>query len=633
MNLFVAGHSATPLDDCLARRALAELLDELPFFDAAAIETWSAPSGRVEIATVAHGAEDVGPVSYSSLQERRAALFAGRPVRWQADGRADGLSALDPNSYHEPAERWAAELDGRCTVVRADDTTLEIYVDPLGAYPVFEAEVGGARWFSNSAMALRLLTGDSTVDEDALASVLAGGWSLGGEPLWRKVRRVQRGVVLSLSPEGERREALLELERIVSLPGAGLDAEKAATELTALTGALAQWPGRPNVVPLTGGRDSRVILAAALRAGFEFDVLTGGAPSHPDVQVAARLAATAGLPHGLLAADPHGDRQSHLEAMARLTALLSGGTATLADAAGFPLGPREGPLPLWHSGQGGEIGRGYYGVGGAGVAERLHTRFTARRPGRIDILSADASDSVARRIGEFVERMSQAGAATTDIPDLFYLLERMACWAAPTHGVVEAVRDTTSPLWSQRMLPHVLGLPARERMLERFHLALLEELVPQLVEEPFADGSSWPSRQSELRRQLQRARKLSGKVRAELERRRAGRRAEGAQTGSTQPASARAESTHSASGRTWSTQATDPSAAKATQARAGATDPFDTVIASVREAVLSQPGHPAWSALDRPQTECLLARPAVSLDEMSRYHVWRLASVFMSSIA
>lgn len=189
----------------------------------------------------------------------------------------------------------------------------------------------------------------------------------------------------------------------------------------------------------------------------------------------------------------------------------------------------------------------------------------------------------------------------------------MACWAAPTHSVVETVRDTTSPLWSQRMLPHLLGLPVRERVLERFHLVLLEELAPQLANEPFADGSSWPSRQSELRRQLQRARKLSGKVRAELERRVATRRV------------------GSALGR--SAHAADPRSANGGQTWAGATDPFDAVIAAAREAALSQPAHPAWSALDRPQTERLLACPAVSLDEMSRYRVWRLASVFMSSIA
>lgn len=611
MNLFVAGYGDKPLDAEPARRALAELLDELPFLDARAIETWSAPSGRVAIATVAHGGLDVGGVRYSSLQDRRAALFAGRPVRWRSDERADGEGAIDPDSYHEPAERWAAELDGRCTVVRAEEATLEIYVDPLGAYPVFETEVEGVRWFANNATALRLLAGEDSVDEQAVASVLAGGWSLGGEPLWRAVRRVRPGVVLSLSPDGERRDKLLALERVVALPGAGLDTERAASDLSELTGALARWPGRPNVLPLTGGRDSRLIFAAALRADFEFDALTGGAPTDPDVQVAARLAARVGLPHGLLAADPHGERHSHMASMARLTALMSGGTATLADAAGFPLGPRGGPLALWHSGQGGEIARGYYGVGEGDVADRLCARFMARRPGRIDILSGDAAHSVERRIGDFVARMSEAGAARADIPDLFYLLERMACWAAPTHGVVEAVRDTTSPLWSWRMLPHLLGLPAHERARERFHLLLLGKLAGQLVDEPFADGSGWPSRQGELRRRLQRARRLSGKVRGELERRRAGRLARSARA---------ADPRDGTSGRLL---APDPGAAA---------DPFEAVIATVREAALDQPGHVAWRALDRRQTERLLTRPAVSLDEMSRYYVWRLASVFMAPI-
>lgn len=604
MNLFLAGHGPGPVDVEVARRALAQLLGELPFFDAGATQTWTAPCGRVAIATVCHGDSETGHARYSSLQERRAALFAGRPVRWRADGTADGQGALDPDGYHEPAERWAEELDGRCTVVRAEEDTLEIYVDPLGAYPVFETSADGVRWFGNNATALALLSGEDSLDEDALASLLAGGWSLGGQPVWRVVRRLPRGVVLSVSHAGERRRELLPLERIAALPGAGLDPRRAGEELTELTGALAQWPGRPDVVPLTGGRDSRVIFAAALRAGFRFEALTGGAPSDPDVQVAARLAARMGMSHGLLEADPHGDRQSHLGAMARVTALLSGGTATLADAAGFPLGPRGGALPLWHSGQGGEIARSYYGVGEANVAERLYARFTARRPGRIDILSAEAAHSVAERIGGFVRELSDAGASAADIPDLFYLLERMACWAAPTHGVVEAVRDTTSPLWSQRMLGHLLGLPARERALERFHLLVLRELAPELVDEPFADGSSWPDRQSALRRRMQRARTLTVKVKGELDRRRAARRraprapARGADSSGTHHPVA---------------------------------DPFDAVVSAVREATLSQPGHVAWSALDRAAVERLLARPAGALDEMSRYYVWRLASVFMSA--
>jgi hypothetical protein len=48
----------------------------------------------------------------------------------------------------------------------------------------------------------------------------------------------------------------------------------------------------------------------------------------------------------------------------------------------------------------------------------------------------------------------------------------------------------------------------------------------------------------------------------------------------------------------------------------------------VREVVLSQADHPAWPVLDRARVEQLLSNDAAALDEVSRYYVWRLATVF-----
>jgi len=607
VNLFVAGHSTSPIDVQAPRRALAELLTELPFFDPAAVEVWRASSGRVVMAAVAHPASVTGTVRYTAFEADRAALFAGRPVLWSDDGHADGRGALDPASYHAPAERWAHRLDGRCTVVRADDVSLELYSDPLGAYPVFEARLGESRWFSNSAEALRLLAGDRKVDEEALASVLASGWSLEGHPVWQAVRRVPRGVVLALGEDGrEHRRELLPVGDIASYSGRGLHARAAAATLAELTAALADWPGRPSVVPVTGGRDSRVVLAAAVRAGVPFDARTGGDPASPDVIVGARLCSLAGLPHGLLAPDPHGDRFSDLARAARLTAVASGGTATLADGDGFPLGPRSGPLPLWHSGQGGEIARVYYGPGRGQIAETLYAHFAGRRPGRTEIVSAEARDALRRRIGAFVDEMKARGTAEVDVPDLFYLLERMACWAAPSHGVVELVRDTTSPLWSARLLPQLLGLPSAERALDGFHLRVLRELAPELVDLPFQDGSGWPERRSELGQRIDRGRTLTRKARAELRRRAAG---------------TMARRTRAAPGRAGAVGPAEASEAPA--------DPFEATLAAVREAAHSQAQHPAWNVLDRRRVTRLLASPAVELDAMNRMYVWRLGSAFL----
>ena len=61
------------------------------------------------------------------------------------------------------------------------------------------------------------------------AGVLAGGWSLSGDPIWENVRRLPRGIVLTLRPgEPESATELLPLERIARLPGAGFEPDTAA---------------------------------------------------------------------------------------------------------------------------------------------------------------------------------------------------------------------------------------------------------------------------------------------------------------------------------------------------------------------------------------------------------------------
>ena len=191
----------------------------------------------------------------------------------------------------------------------------------------------------------------------------------------------------------------------------------------------------------------------------------------------------------------------------------------------------------------------------------------------------------------WVDRVLDAGAQPEDVPDLFYVLERMGAWAGPTHGAVEFVRDTTAPLWSVRMLPHELGLPAERRALEEFHLQMLEQLAPALVDLPFEKGQTWPSRQTGLGRRAKRAGVLAGKVRGELKRR------------------------------------TAQAPAPATDGNAP-DDEFAPVLADVRSVVLDQPDHPAWELLDRAKVESLLDKSAPALDGMSRYYVWRLATVF-----
>ncbi|HEX8065368.1 MAG TPA: hypothetical protein VF520_02445 [Thermoleophilaceae bacterium] len=600
MNLFLLGWWSEGTGDvAAAERELRRLLDLLPFLPGRPVETWAAPSGTLVAAWVSHGPEQTGGVRYVHAERDRLALFSGRPIRWVGEREADGRGPLDPASYLEPAERWAADLDGRFAAVRYDDSdrTLEVVSDALGAYPVYEATVGGSRWISNSAEAVRGTIGRRDAAPGVLAPLLGGGWSLSGDPVWLGVSRMTYGCIRRLRPgRPAERADLLPSARIAPMLGAGLDPERAGELLVAGTAALADWPGRPSVVPVTGGRDSRLVLGAALRAGLSFEATTGGDEASPDVRVGRLLAGAAGVPHSILAHDPHGSVWDDWRRAAAIVELTSSGTATLADAAGFPLGPRDGPLVLWHSGQGGEIARAYYGDGdGLGrdaLVDRLTRAFLGRRPGRADVLNDAGRAIVREQVGDWVDAQLGAGIAALDVPDVFYLRRRMGTWAGPGHGCVEYVRDTTSPLWSRRLLPDELGAPAADRARHLFHLRVLERIAPELVDVPFEDGRPWPARRSAVAARAERARTLAGKAAAEARRRAAGRLPRGGGGGG------------------------------------GVPDPFARVLAEVRETVLSKPGHQAWAVLDRPRVEGLLSSPAAGLDTMSRYYVWRLATVF-----
>jgi hypothetical protein len=369
LNLFAVG----------APDGLRAVAARLPFFPGREVQT----AGTAAWISHTDGYVHVG-------DDGTIAMFSGRPITWGPGNPLDARFWLDPN-----------ELDGRYAGLRVVDGEVTVFTDALGAYPVYRHRDGAV---SNNAFVLREGT---SMRLDVLASLFGGGWSLSGDPVWEGVERIR--------PQPP---AVLE---------ADFDPERAAATLVDTVRALADWPGRPSIVPITAGRDSRLVLAATLAAGIDFETTTGGEPGHPDVEIGEQLARVAGVPWKPIEHDPH--------------------------------------------------------------------------------------------------------------------------------GAVEFVRDTTSPLWSKRLLPDLWAGRGR------FHDEVLARLAPQLLEIPYERSPSRPR-----------------KLIAALKRRISGR------------------------------------------------DAFARILPEIREAVLAQPQHVAWEVLDRARVERLLASPPP--DTMSRYYVWRLATVF-----
>jgi hypothetical protein len=487
VNLFLIGWSPPGRADAgAAAGALRDLLERMPLFDPGRIESWLAPSGRVCVAWVAHEPERVGGVRYVDADADGIALFSGRPFAWTGAERADGREPLDAAYYRRPCAEWMATLDGRCCAARYEDRdrTLEIYTDPLGAYPVYRADNRDGCWIGNSAAAVAAASGADELDRSVLASVLAGGWSLSGRPVWVGVDRVARGTVLALAEEGERSVQQLGPGELAALPEAGFDARRAAGLLVAATGALADWPGRPSVVQLSGGRDSRLVLAAARAAGAEVSATTGGSPDAPDVLVARELSAATGIGH-VLVRDPGEGLRSRPDHAARVVVLAGGAAISLENAAGYPLEQSSGPLPLWLNGQGGEIAGGYYRPSADGPVAALSAAFADTG----GLLCEAGRELVDRELREAVDGLLAGGVASQDVLDVFYVERRMGAWAAAGHGCVEVAKgDTAAPLWSRRLLGEQLAAAAAGGR-DRFAEPVLEVLDPELAAMPFASES------------------------------------------------------------------------------------------------------------------------------------------------
>ena len=601
MNLFLLCHGRVA-----ERDAVGSFAAELPYFGSAPVETWRAPSGRAALAWIAHPPDRVGGVRYVETERDTVALFAGRPAR-------------------PPEARAALGAEGRCTAASYDDGSgeLELFTDRLGAYPVFVSRSGDGVAFSNSAEVLRRLRGTTAVDGTAVASLIGGGWSLSGHPLWADVRRLPRGTRLRITPDGERSDELLPASAIAAwFEAREFDAEHAAAALVDSVRALAGWPGRPDVVPVTGGRDSRLVLAAALRAGIDFRAVTVGGESAPDVVIAQAWCERAGIPHERLDEPPGGTFFDH-RAAAERTAIIGGGAAVADAPGGIPGDAVAGPLAVWHSGQGGEIARGIYGH--TAGADHLYRTFVARRPGRPELLSAEGEQRVRAEIERFTDEMVAAGVPPAEVPDAFYLLQRMGMWAAMGHSVVEWIRDTTSPLWSTSVIPHMLAVPPDRRAREAFHIDVLRALAPELVPVPFADRDGWLADQAPWAARRKRAAHLAARAGEEARRRAqwAGQRARVA---------ARRDRTGLAARRDRAGAAGhDSPGASGGDRRAGSAvgrDPLTTLMAELSAWVRAD--HPALSVVDRERVLALLDRPPATLDFVRHTQVMRLATVMMA---
>lgn len=256
------------------------------------------------------------------------------------------------------------------------------------------------------------------------------------------------------------------------------------------------------IFDLTGGFDSRAVVAAALATGRPFECVVNGRDDDPDAVSAQRIATKLGLK--LLRLRPgldYGLRS--LAAIERAVSLTDGEHDAVEYSSVLEIQERlsrQGDVTV--NGTAGEVCRGYWWdllAPHTGSRTRFDAMKAARRFVHDDwadeVLASPAAPSLAAHFAEVVGR---ANAGLEDLPntvraDNLYLSLRMHRWAGRLASATDRIWPCATPFMFRRPLEIALTAPVAARAHDRMMRRLIEHLSPALARLPMAGG--WPAAQ------------------------------------------------------------------------------------------------------------------------------------------
>ncbi|SDT55355.1 hypothetical protein [Actinoplanes derwentensis] len=403
--------------------------------------------------------------------------------------------------------------------------------DWLGFRQLYRWTAPGVAAVSTSARALAVLAGGG-FDDGGLGAQALIGWQIGDATIFPGVTALPPATIATLH-QGKiiTRRYADPVQRPAQTPDLDDAVAEMADILRTFSGA---YVGRhpDTVLQLTGGHDSRILLAAVppeRRAGLR--AMTLGTPGSADVRIAADLSHRLGLRHQVHRMDeqrwPEPEEAHHLALVAARALECLASPLALA-----PLLLAESHLEQGHrlSGLGGEVARGFYYAGQPSSAvtspqliERLaqwrlfSNEAVAPAALRPEVLAA-ARASTLDRLGEAFPAGDWLRAT-----DDFYLLHRMHRWAG-VHGTVAAVRrHFINPMFDRRFIELALAVAPADKRDSQLLGRLMTRLDPELAAIPLDTGLvpallGTRSLRSRIATRTVDARKIAGKVSQRLTR-------------------------------------------------------------------------------------------------------------------
>ena len=409
---------------------------------------------------------------------------------WRADAaRPQPIDAAElAGMLDTPNAMLPDDIAGEYAIARLHPCgTLRAFADPAGLHQLFH-RAGRGDAVANRAGFLPVLTGQHAIDPEAGAWIATIGYRVGTTTVWQGVRQLTPGTMMvddRIVPQPGRIGPPPEPRGFAHGGDQLLDQGMAQARAAVL---LSVGEGEPIDLPLTGGKDSRTVLAICLGAGLHdrLRAFTRGYADSPDAVAAAMLAKVAGIPHrreAPLGSDAPADLtldQFH-DNFARLAFQTDGNMGGWDMITGRTAGTET--LVTGHMG---EVLKAYAKRPAAADLDpvamiRLQAPFDP-----LEVLRPDARARMVAALAEQLEGERAAGARDADLPDLFYLRNRIPNWLGGIRGIKSFERQPVLPLGVPALARLAFLMTPEERRQELAHYAIVKAAAPELLPLPFA---------------------------------------------------------------------------------------------------------------------------------------------------
>jgi hypothetical protein len=409
-------------------------------------------------------------------------------------GRAELLDAAAvARLLDKPGATLPDDVAGEYAVARLhSDGSLTAFSDRSGLHQLFHTN-SGAPVVANRAGLVATVLDDWAPDPLGLSWLPTIGYRIGTATAYRAVTQLGQEHVLTIDGDGA--VARRTSSPLIRFDGArgwspALDTELDEGIAQAQAAVLLAAGDKPSIdLPITGGKDSRVILALCLAAGLRhrLRLFTRGYAGHPDVVAGEGIAAALGLPHRREA--PHGsDEPAHWSCDRFFEKLMAQVYQSDGMVGGWDLilGERIAAETLI-TGHMGEVLKAYSkkvrswnGLDPIAMV-RLQAPFDP-----IGLLRPAARETLRDQLAAQMERERFRGAAESDLPDLFYYRNRVPNWLGAIRGIKSFERQPVVPLGVPALLRLAFRLTAEERQTELLHYLIIQRCAPELLAQPFA---------------------------------------------------------------------------------------------------------------------------------------------------